>query len=105
LTPRGSINLAVVETAESFPFTSGVKNTVFHDFLHAELNRILDDPVYIAPLGVVIDTDALEIPQLISELSLSLAAIIDAAEVNNLTALETEVGAFESTPAIHAYLA
>ncbi len=59
----------------------------------------------IAPVGVIVHADALEVPELVSELPLGFTSVVDATEIDDLTGFEAEVSALERQTTVGANLA
>ena len=82
----------------------GIEDTVLNQLMQAELNRVLDDSKDTMSLVMRIDTEPLEIPELVSETLLRFKAIINAPHLYDVASVRTEPGANHRAVAIKSNL-
>jgi hypothetical protein len=90
--------------AKPFSLVFRVERGVFHQFVQAVLQRIFDNAVHMMALVTLIDADALEIPQLVSECGVRFGAVVDAAKLNHFAAIGAKSSAHQTPDAIQLYL-
>ena len=80
----------IVDLPKAFTLFISFEDRIFDQFIQPELNGILHDSVYGVPPVVVVDTPAIEIPQLASKVVLVFRPIDDAPLLDDLTAIRAK---------------